>query len=213
MGQAAQKLDPKKGDDSGALTPEASGSASGGNLVPSAKKEESSLFSLKSEQIDFGPVDSLRFKILSSVLNENYDSAIKGLRDYTDKPSPYPDFKDRVARYIKHGVDLTYAIKAKRGFPGLNSLTRAKQQELREKFKEHFKELQWTLRKIEKIERGLEIEDVRSTIYVVKALWLSGIAIVVLAFAIEIMRSMALDGYVVIDDLSNKFTEWLFSFF
>ena len=30
------------------------------------------------------------------------------------------------------------AIKAKRNFPGLNSLTRSKQQELKEKVKEHF---------------------------------------------------------------------------
>ncbi|HRO66800.1 MAG TPA: hypothetical protein PL182_04485, partial [Pseudobdellovibrionaceae bacterium] len=106
-----------------------------------AKPEEGTLFRLDGERTDLGRVDSLRYNILTWVLNERYDKAIQELREFDSRPSPYPTFHAKVSRYILHSIDLIFAIKAKRNFPGINSLTRAKQQELREKFKEHFMEL------------------------------------------------------------------------
>jgi hypothetical protein len=179
-----------------------------GNTI--SKKDEAQLFNLKTDATDLGRADSLRYNILTWVLDEQYDRAITELKDFLERPSDFPNFNKRVTRYAHHSVDLIYAIKAKRNFPGINSLTRAKQQELREKFKEHFKELQYILMRVEKVETDLRISDVRSTIYVVRALWIAGISIVFLAFALEILRGLAQTGFVVFDESITQFTNWLF---
>lgn len=191
--------------------------------APNLKEEEKSLvesggddsFSsvgrgeMSMERTDLGKPDSLRYHVLSQVLEEKYEGAVQTLRDYLEKPSDYPDYSSKVVRFIGHSVDLVYAIKAKRNFPGMNSLTRSKQQELREKFKEHFDELQLTLKRIEKINHDLHSQDVRSTIYVVKALWFAGTAIILLAFFLEMTRGLAGTAYVVADDLLDKGTLWI----
>lgn len=177
---------------------------------PISKKDEQQLFNLKAETTDLGRMDSLRFKVLSWVLNEDYDKSVSELKEFLAQPSEYPEFKERVERYIHHSIDLIFAIKAKRNFPGINSLTRAKQQELREKFKEHFKELQQILMRVEKVETDLRISDVRSTIYVVRALWIAAISIIFLAFSLEILRGLAITSFIVFDDYITSMSNWLF---
>lgn len=176
-------------------------------------KEEEKLFSDTGiEHTDLGEQNSLRYKVLTMVLDERYETAIQELRDFMQAPSEYPDFKDRVGRFVNHSVDLIYAIKAKRSFPGISSLTRAKQQELREKFKEHLKELQYSIKKIEKNQTDLRVSDARSTIYVVRAVWYSVIAISILGFFLEVTGGLATTSVVVVDDVFTRFTEWLLRF-
>ncbi len=177
----------------------------------SGKSEESQLFNLRSDATDLGRADTLKYNVLTWVLDEQYDKAIRELKEFFDRPSPYPDFKERVTRFASHSVDLIYAIKAKRNFPGISSLTRAKQQELREKFKEHFRELQYILTRVEKVEADLRISDTRSTIYVVRALWMAAVGIIMLAFLLEIIHELAQTGFVVFDDTVTAMTNWLFN--
>jgi hypothetical protein len=118
----------------------------------------------------------------------------------------FPPFNQRVERYINHCIDLIYAIKAKRNFPGISQLTRAKQQELRDRFKDHFNELIFMLRKIEKVERDLELADARSTIYVVRALWVAALAILLTWFVVEIYRGLAVTSFVVLEE---TFAKWV----
>lgn len=174
------------------------------------RTEDTALFRLDSDRTDLGKSDTLRHNVLKWVLDERYDRAIQELKDFASRPSPYPKFNERVERYLNHSVDLIYAIKAKRNFPGINSLTRAKQQELREKFKEHFKELQAILQRVEKVETDLRIDDVRSTIYVVRALWVAGVGVVTLALILEIARGLAATTGIVADDFLGKSVDWLF---
>lgn len=174
-------------------------------------REEAKIFEMGNEKVDFGRADSLRYNILMWVLDEKYDKAIQEMRSFLEKPSDYPTFREKVERYVSHSIDLIYAIKAKRNFPGIASLTRAKQQELREKFKEHFRELQIVMKKIEKIQVDLRIEDARSTIYVIRAVWVAGTAIAVLAFILEVFNGLALTSHLVLDDLLDQGVEWLFS--
>lgn len=172
-------------------------------------KREAAFFDVGVDSGDFGKPDSFRYGILSLVLNENYDKAIEDLKAFLESPSAYPNFKSKITRFITHAIDLIYAIKAKRGFPGINSLTRAKQEELREKFKGHFRELQYVLKIIEKIEGDLRVEDVRSTIYVVKALWIAGVAIIVLAFWMDVFHGLAKTSFIVFDDAFGKLADFL----
>lgn len=172
-------------------------------------KEDSAFFDVGVDRSELGKPDSLRFNILTWVLDERYDKAIDELKDFLERPSEYPNFQSKITRYIHHSVDLIYAIKAKRSFPGINSLTRAKQQELREKFKGHFRELQYVLKIVEKIHADLRVQDVRSTIYVVKALWYAGLAILIMAFWMDIYHGLAKTGAIVFDDGFGKLANWL----
>lgn len=179
-------------------------------LHEDTEKEGSKLFSDTGiGRTDMGEPDSLRFRVLSMVLDERYDGAIGELREFMDAPSDYPDFKTRNQRFINHSIDLIYAIKAKRSFPGISSLTRAKQQELREKFKEHLRELQYSIKKIEKNQTDLRVADARSTIYVVRATWYSVVTLAAMGFFLEISRGLAKTSYIVVDDVLTKTTDWL----
>lgn len=177
--------------------------------TPDAQQDGESFFEMSVDRSELGQPGSLRFNILTWVLDERYDQAIEELKDFLEKPSEYPNFKDKIRRFIHHSTDLIYAIKAKRSFPGINSLTRAKQQELREKFKEHYKELQYSIKMIEKIQSDLRVQDARSTIYVVRALWFSAVAILGVAFWMEIVHGLASTSLVVFDEMFGDFANWL----
>ena len=158
------------------------------------------------DRTELGRPDSLRYCVLIWVLDEKYDLALEELKKFTE--TPYPNLHERCEKFIKHAVDLIYAIKAKRSFPGIGSLTRAKQQELREKYKVHFKELQYILKIIEKIQTDLRIEDVRSTVYVVKAGWYAIMGVVLVGFYMEFTHGLAQSSALVYEDLFGDLANW-----
>ncbi len=123
--------------------------------------------------IDLGRPDSLRYNVLSYVSHEEYDRAIKMLKEFIEKDSEYPNFRLKVERYCTHAIDLIFAIRTKRNFPGLSGMTLTKQQELKVKCKEHFSELGQSLVKIENCLEELRLDDVKSTKIVVRAVWFS----------------------------------------
>lgn len=120
-----------------------------------------------------GKADSLKHNVLSAVINEEYEKALHLLEQFQKSQSEFQNFHQKTDRFISHSSDLVKAIRTKRSFPGLNQLTRAKQQELRDKFKEHFNELQYALGKVEKIYSDLKISDARSTVWVVRTFFYS----------------------------------------
>ena len=160
---------------------------------------------------DLGRPDTLRYNVLTFVINEEYDRAIKTLKEFMESDSEYPNFKMKVERYLLHSIDLIYAIRTKRNFPGVSSLTRTKQQELRDKFKEHFKELRFMMKKIEDSMEELRLNDVRSTNIVVKAFWLSLVVVFVAGFSIEMANGMGHSFEVVFNEFLDKTINFLFS--
>lgn len=159
---------------------------------------------------EMGKADTLRYNIVTYVVEENYDKAIHELRLFLDAKSEFPKFREKIERHITHGIDLVNAIRAKRNFPGAKNLTMAKQQELNERFKDHFNELQHVLKVIEKIQVELKLQDIRSTVWVVKALVNSVFAIALIAFFMEASRGLFLNFWVVTEDYFIKLTDWLF---
>lgn len=162
---------------------------------------------------DLGRPDTLRYNVLTFVINEEYDRALKALTDFIESDSEYPDFREKNERYIGHATDLIYAIRTKRNFPGINALTRTKQQELRDKFKEHFKELKVILRKIEHCMEELRIADARTTRILIKAIWLSTFVLFVAGVFVEFYQGMGVTTVIVFEDLLEKTLNWFFSFF
>ncbi|MGE3758346.1 MAG: hypothetical protein AB7H97_11350 [Pseudobdellovibrionaceae bacterium] len=157
-----------------------------------------------------GHANTLRYAILSFVAEENYDQAIHEFQHFLNQKSDYPKFKPRVDRYVRHGVDLIHAIRAKRHFPGIHSLTITKQQELAKKVKQHLDELQYILRKIEKIQVELRVEDSRSTIWVVRAIAMAILSISLMAFILDFTAGgIYASFYAVADELFGNFVNWL----
>lgn len=162
------------------------------------------------DRSEMGRADTLRYNVIVFVVEENYDRAIMELESFLERDSEYPKFKSRVERYVKYGIDLINAIRAKRKFPGIYSLTMAKQQEITDKFHEHFHELQHVLKKIEKVQNDMKLEDVRSTVYVVRAVVNAAFAIAILAFVLEGFRGLMSNAYVVADDFFLGIVEEIF---
>jgi hypothetical protein len=160
---------------------------------------------------DLGRADTLRYNVITFVVEENYDRAIEELREFMASPSEYPRFKTRVERYVEHSVDLINAIRAKRKFPGASSLTMAKQQELKERFHQHFNELQQVLKNIDRIHNELKLDDIRSTVWVVQALINSVFVLVLIAFIIEASNGLAGNVWRVADDVFISVTNRIFN--
>lgn len=162
---------------------------------------------------DMGTADTLRYNVLTFVVEENYERAIHELKAFLEKDTDYPAFRGRIERYIQHAIDLVHAIRAKRKFPGVQMLTAAKQKELNEKFAAHFGELQVVLKKIERIQSDLRIEDVRSTVWVVRVAVVALTAVVVVAFLLDVNQGLLRTALTVFDDLFYQWTNWLFGKF
>lgn len=150
--------------------------------------------------IDLGKPDTLRYNVLSYVSKEEYDRSIKMLKDFIEKESEYPNFRLKVERYTLHSIDLIFAIRTKRNFPGLSGMTLTKQQELKVKCKEHFSELSLVLQKIERCLEELRLEDAKSTKIVVKSVWLSLLTVFLAGAFLEFSHGMLGTTYNVIND-------------
>lgn len=159
---------------------------------------------------DAGHSDGLRSTILSRVASENYDGAVEDLKAYIDSKEDYPQFKSRAERYLNYAVDLVNAVKAKRSFPGMQHLSMSKQQELFDRAMEHFEDLKVTLKKVEMIEHEVRLEDVRSTVWVIKAMVYSVFGLLVLAFLLELSRGVLPTAAVVVDGAASGVINWLF---
>ena len=165
---------------------------------------------IKIDRKEMGSADTLRYNILVFVVEENYDKAIQELKTFMQLESSYPSFKKRIERYVSHAIDLVNAIKAKRSFPGMHSLTMAKQQEIVDRFHEHFHELQSVMKHVEKIERDLKHEDIRSTILVVRALVNAAFVIAIAAFALQGAKGILMDALSLADDGLVTVSDFIF---
>ena len=164
----------------------------------------------KMEEKSSGRIDSLRHTILRFVVEGSYDTASSELIRYESMQKEYPTFRKRARPYLEHCQDVIQAVKSKRNMPGLQGLPMAKQQELFERVLEHFEELKVYLKKIEIIEKDVKLEDLRSTVLVVKALAYSVFAIVIVVF----VRSAAVNIFqsfdYVLDDYVNRSINYVF---
>jgi hypothetical protein len=159
---------------------------------------------------DLGKPDTLRYNILLMVINEEYERAIRTIKEFIETESDYPNFRSRIERYALHSIDLIYAIRTKRNFQGFSTLTRTKQQELKDKFREHFKELRYMMKKIENCLEELRLNDVKSTKLVVKSFWFSLVIVFVTGLFLEVIRGLGYTTEVVLNEYLDKAFKFLF---
>ena len=149
--------------------------------------------------------------MLQQVSQENYDRGIRELKEYLAKDSEYPNFRSKIERYINHSIDLVNAIRAKKSFPGLTNLPMAKQEDINAKTLEHFCELIYALKKVEKIKGDLRVEDVRSTTVVVQAASWCILIIFLIGFSLELAGGTVWTMTTVIDDVFYQVIHFLLS--
>lgn len=159
---------------------------------------------------DLGVPDSFRYNVLTFVVNEEYDRAINHLKEFLARDSEYQNFRERIDRYINHAIDLIFAIRTKRNFPGMSLLSKTKQNELREKYRDHFQELKTVMRKVENCQEELRLSDIKSTTMLVRSMWFSVCVVVISAVVIEIAQGLGSTFFLVFDDYLNKALEYIF---
>ena len=184
------------------------------SLEEQRSREMEDRFQQKLEKsTNLGKIDSLRHAILKYVVDSNYDMALSELHRYVEMQNAYKAFVARVQPYLRHCESIIQAVKSKRELTKVSSLTPSKQQELFEKVVEHFDELKTNLKKIEKVEREIKLDDLRTTVWVVKAFFHSLFIILAVAFVIEIVFGLAYSFNVVLDVLIDKITDVIVGLF
>jgi len=166
-----------------------------------------------SQRQDLGRLDSLGAAILSMVVSELYERAREEVVAYVDLKSSFPLFQERVRRYVQHCLELIHAIETKRNFPGLGTLSMAKQQEIHEKVLQHFEELKSHLKQIERVEREAKLTDVRSTVWVVKTFAIGMFAVFATAFLKDLHAGHFNTIWNVSDGYIEQSVAWLFQRF
>lgn len=157
-----------------------------------------------------GGSNSVRAVVLGMVASENYAAAVEEIRAYVDSRNEFPQFRYRAEKYLSYSIDLINAIKAKRSFPGLQHLSMSKQQELHDRAMSHFEDLKATLRKVDHIDKEVKLDDVRSTVWVVKALIYSVFAVLILGFLLELSKGVLPAATIVVDDAFGRFINFIF---
>jgi hypothetical protein len=168
---------------------------------------------LQVSRAEMGRADTLRYNVNHFVLEENYDRAIEELENYKQIDFDLPGYQKKIEPYLNHCIDLVHAIKTKRGFSKNISLTRSKQQEIRDAIKIHFDELQYTFKKIEQIRNQMALEDMRSTVWLMKAVVYSTSAIILILFFKEILDGSIEGLMVVFEPTAESLINWIFDMF
>jgi hypothetical protein len=156
-----------------------------------------------------GRADSFVNTILSLVAEDRFDTAVQELRYYQELKGQLYIFINRTERYFDHCEELIRAIETKKGFPNFGNLAMSKQEEIHEMVRSHFDDLRGSLKQIQKVEKDIHIDDVRSTVWVIKALVISVGVIVALALSMQVARSLGFPLKVLRDDITSSMADGL----
>lgn len=159
---------------------------------------------------DLGHGDSLRHVVLMHIVQGNYDLAKEQLDQFVREKGDFPNFQVHVERIRRYCVDLINAIETKRNFHGVGSLPLAKQQELYEKVLVHFDELKGHLKIIERQEKEAKLEDIRSTVWVLKALTNCVFFVVGFAFFLDLTGGLGESFQIVFDSFVTTIADVFF---
>jgi hypothetical protein len=158
-------------------------------------------------------VEDLKSQVSDAVADESFDLAIERLQAFLEQPSEYPQYRQRLERLVSHAIDLVNAIRAKKNFPGMTSLTRSKQQELMERTTDHYNELQSTMVKMDRIILQLKREDIRSTLWILRAIIYAAGLIVIIAFLQEVTGGLWGVFELVMENTLDGVINWVVNLF
>jgi hypothetical protein len=158
-------------------------------------------------------VGAVRGEVMGLVAANEFNKAIHVLKAFSEKDFVYPNFKLKAERYISHAIDLILAIESNRKFSDLSSLTRSKQQELKEKFSKHNEELKVMLDKVELAYNDLRVKDSLSTRYLVRSMWFSILIVSVSLLVLEVVNGISHSALIVLESGIDQISDALAQYF
>jgi hypothetical protein len=111
---------------------------------------------------------SLQKLVLVAVVAREYEKAKDDIDKFIKFKSSFPDYPKRVKGHAHHCKELIEAINVKRNFPDLSSLNMSKQKEILDHVLVHFEELKNILKIMEKIAGEEALNDLKSTVWVLR---------------------------------------------
>lgn len=146
-----------------------------------------------------GRLDGLRYTILSLVVDGRYDLAVAEISFYANSEHKLQVFKLKSARYLNHCEELIRAVESKIKFCQTRTITRSQKHQLYMMVMKHFYELTESLKKIERIENDIRVTDLKSTVWVLKALIMCIGSILLIAMIKEAYSTMEVPFMIVVN--------------
>lgn len=162
-------------------------------------ESQEDLESKLSESIS-GRLDGLRYTILSLVVEGRYDTAIAEISFYANSEQKLHVFRTKAQRYLNHCEELIRAVESKIKFCQTKTITRSQKHQLYVMVMKHFHELTDSLKKIERIENDIRVNDLKSTVWVLKAFIMCTGILIMFGMIREALMTMHDPFMVVIND-------------
>ncbi|MFK8139311.1 MAG: hypothetical protein AB8E15_13205 [Bdellovibrionales bacterium] len=125
---------------------------------------------------------NFRSDILNMVAAKKYRSVLHDISAFKkDKDKNMPYFQTKTDRYFKYIVHLIEAIEEHKSIPNFENLPAAHQKKVHEQVFLYFDELNNTLKRVESVIHDLKVQDVRSTVWVLKSLTLAVVSVACVA--------------------------------
>lgn len=147
-----------------------------------------------------GRLDGLRYTILSLVVDGRYDTAIAEISFYANSEQKLQVFRTKAQRYLNHSEELIRAVESKIKFCQTRTITRSQKHQLYIMVMKHFRELTDSLKKIERIENDIRVNDLKSTVWVLKAFVMCTGVVIMFGMIREALMTMHDPFMVVIND-------------
>ena len=158
-------------------------------------------------------LSGIRYLILRHVMEGEYKRSKEELKKYAEMKQQYTRFLIRTEPYIKHSIDIINTIETKRKFINIKGMiNRSRQKEMFSSILEHFDELKSFMNKTAEIAKEEELNDLKSTVFVIKILFLCLFTLFVISFLVLESISMLKSFYVIIDAFVNDLLGKLFSY-
>lgn len=137
-------------------------------LVDSAEGESLQSYIAK-EYRDHKNTEGFRHDILMMVSSGKYRAVLVEIDAFQkEKSAAMPFFHVKTSRYFQYIKQLIEAIREHKTIPQFDQLPAGQQKKVHEQVYLYFDELNNTLKRVEKVIHDLKVQDVRSTIWVLK---------------------------------------------
>ena len=121
------------------------------------------------EYADHKNTEGFRHDILTMVSGGKYRAVLAEIEAFREeKKNKMPFFEVKSSRYFRYIIQLIEAIEEHKTIPNFDQLPAGQQKKVHEQVFGYFDELNNTLKRVEKVIHDLKVQDVRSTIWVLK---------------------------------------------
>ena len=160
--------------------------SSGANLELVQNEPENLQSYIAKEYADHKNTEGFRHDILTMVSGGKYRAVLAEIEAFREeKNRKMPFFEVKSSRYFRYIIQLIEAIEEHKSIPNFDQLPAGQQKKVHEQVFGYFDELNNTLKRVEKVIHDLKVQDVRSTIWVLKTFSICVAVILVVSALVE----------------------------